>query len=163
MFGKLLLPSLFGMMVAATAASTTAHAQDTAAGDEARVRTLFLTQVAAENAHDIVKLNGVLADSSDDESSPVSFVARAYQFWGKKAVMKHFEETFKGTWHLDPDMARSRVVPLSADTAQIYVPTKVTLGAPGKDAVTATFLINQFAVRTSQGWRFTAILPVPAQ
>ncbi|WP_050478216.1 hypothetical protein [Herbaspirillum rhizosphaerae] len=140
-----------------------AYAQEKGAGDGEAVRALFLKQVDAENAHDLGRLDSILADSLDDQSSPVSFVARAYQFWGKKEVMKHFEEIFKGTWHLEPDMARSRIVTVSTDTVQIYVPTKVTFGAPGKDAVTATFLINQFAVHTSQGWRFTAILPVPAQ
>jgi hypothetical protein len=163
MSAKFLALTLCGMLVAAAAINTVVYAQDRSSDDEERVRALFLTQVDAENAHDIAKLNGVLADSPDGEASPVSFVARAYQFWGKKEVMKHFDETFKGIWHLEPDMARGRVIMLNAVTAQIYVPTKVTLGAPGKDAITATYLINQFAVRTSQGWRFTAILPVPAQ
>jgi hypothetical protein len=163
MFGRLSTLRLFGMMALAAALSNAAYAQEKASTDGELIRALFLTQVDAENGHDIDKLNGVLADSPDDGSSPVSFVARAYQFWGKKEVMKHFEETFRGTWHLEPDMARSRVVTLNADTAQIYVPTKVTLGPPGKDPATATYLINEFAVRTSQGWRFTAILPVPSQ
>ncbi|ARP84591.1 DUF4440 domain-containing protein [Bordetella genomosp. 8] len=144
-------------------AGAAVHAGDTATADREGVRVLFLRQVEAENAHDIAKLDGVLADSPDDGSSPVSFVARAYEFWGKKAVMQHFEQTFKGTWRLDPDMSRARVVPLGADTTQIYVPTKVTLGAPGQAPVTATYLINEFAVRTARGWRFTAILPLPAQ
>ena len=163
MLKKLLAVRLAAMIVVAAASSTVAYAQNVMSSAEEGVRALFLAQVDAENAHDIAKLDGILADSIDDKLSPVSFVARSYQFWGKKEVMKHFEETFKGTWHLEPDMAHSRVVALSADTVQIYVPTKVTLGAPGKDPVTATFLINQFAIRTSQGWRFTAILPVPAQ
>ncbi|WP_150670645.1 YybH family protein [Pandoraea anhela] len=131
--------------------------------DEQRVRSLFLTQVAAENAHDIAALDTVLADGDAQRPSPVSFVARAYRFWGKDAVMQHFREAFAGTWHLAPDERQIRVIPLSDDTAQIYAPTQVTLGAPGKPAVTAPFLINQFAVRTPQGWKFTAILPVPAQ
>ncbi len=132
MLEKLLAVRLAAMIVAVAASSTTACAQDRAAGDREFVRALFLRQVDAENAHDIVKLDGILADSLDDKSSPVSFVARAYQFWGKKEVMEHFEQTFKGTWHLEPDMSRSRVIALNADNVQIYVPTKVTLGAPGQ-------------------------------
>lgn len=163
MMRKLLAPGLLGLAAVAMAASAPAEARDTVAADREDVRALFLSQVEAENAHDIAKLDSVLADSPDDASSPVSFVARAYEFWGKKAVMKHFEETFKGTWRLDPDMSRARVVPLGADTTQIYVPTKVTLGAPGQAPVTAPYLINEFAVRTAQGWRFTAILPLPTQ
>jgi hypothetical protein len=163
MFRKFHVMHVAVMIVVAAISSTVTYAKEKLPDDSEAVRALFLKQVDAENAHDIVKLDSVLADSHDDKSSPVSFVARAYQFWGKSEVMKHFEETFKGTWHLEPDMARSRVIPLGPDTVQIYAPTKVTLGAPGKEAVTATYLINQFAVRTSQGWRFTAILPVPAQ
>jgi hypothetical protein len=142
---------------------TAALAVPWSSADEQSVRTLFLTQVAAENAHDIATLDHVLADVSGDRPSPVSFVARAYRFWGKEAVMQHFHEAFAGTWHLEPDVSQLRVVPLGDDTAQLYVPTQVTLGAAGKPATTATFLINQFAVRTPQGWKFTAILPVPAQ
>jgi hypothetical protein len=163
MFGRFFTARLAAAIVVAAVASSVAYAQEKASGDGEAVRALFLKQVDAENAHDLVRLDSILADSPDDQSSPVSFVARAYQFWGKKEVMKHFDETFKGTWHLEPDMTRSRIITVSADTMQIYVPTKVTYGASGKDAVTATFLINQFAVRTPQGWRFTAILPVPAR
>lgn len=163
MFGKRLAIPLAAVFAVAAVSNALAFTHKGMPNDAEAVRKLFFKQVEAENAHDIVELDSVLADSLEDDSSPVSFVARAYQFWGKKEVMKHFEETFKGTWHLEPDMARSRVITLSPDTVQIYVPTKVTLGALGKDALTATYLINQFAVRTSQGWRFTAILPVPAQ
>lgn len=163
MFGRIFTARLAATIVVAAAASSVAYAQERTSDDGELVRALFIKQMDAENAHDLARLDSILADSLDDQSSPVSFVARAYQFWGKKEVMKHFEQTFKGTWHLEPDMARSRIITVSTDTVQIYVPTKVTYGAAGKDAITATFLINQFAVRTPHGWRFTAILPVPAQ
>ena len=163
MFSRFLVIRLAATAVIGAALGASACVHAAPAPDSAAVRALFLQQVDAENAHDLARLDAVLADSPDDASSPVSFVARAYEFWGKRAVMAHLVETFKGTWHLDPDMSRSRIVALSDDTMQIYVPTRVTLGAPGKAATTASYLINQFAVRTAQGWRFTAILPVPAQ
>ncbi|VVE25822.1 hypothetical protein PCA20602_03387 [Pandoraea capi] len=155
--------TLLPMMALAMMHASVSLAATWSPNDEQRVRSLFLTQVAAENAHDIATLDTVLADSDAGRPSPVSFVARAYRFWGKDAVMQHFREAFAGTWHLEPDAAQIQVIPLSDDTAQLYAPTQVTLGGPGKPAVTAPFLINQFAVRTPQGWKFTAILPVPAQ
>lgn len=138
-------------------------AQTQPSSDALAVRELFLKQVAAENAHDIATLDTVLADTPGNRPSPVSFVARAYRFWGKDAVMKHFQEAFAGTWHLDPQLDQIQVIALSDDTAQLYAPTTVTLGGPGKPAVTGKYLINQFAVRTDKGWKFTAIIPVPAE
>lgn len=52
---------------------------------------------------------------------------------------------------------------LGPDVAQIFAPTRITVGAPGKEAVTVTFLINEIAIRTPDGWRISAIVPVPAE
>jgi len=46
---------------------------------------------------------------------------------------------------------------------QIYAPTRVTLGAAGQPPKTATFLINEFAIRTSAGWKISAVIAVPAE
>jgi hypothetical protein len=142
-----------------------AHAQavDVSPGDILQIRALFLRQTAAESEHDIDALNDVLARAPAGQPDPVSFIARAYQFIGRDAVMAHFRKTFEGTWHLDADESAIRIVPLGADIAQIYAPTRVTIGAAGQQAKTAPFLINEFAIRTPAGWRISAIVPVPAQ
>ena len=141
------------------------HAQttDVDATDVHQIRDLFLRQAAAETAHDIDALDQVIARAPTGQPDPVSFIARAYQFIGREAVMTHFRKTFEGTWRLDTDENAIRIVPLGADIVQIYAPTQVTIGAPGQEPKTAPFLINEFAIRTSAGWRISAIVPVPAQ
>jgi hypothetical protein len=54
-------------------------------------------------------------------------------------------------------------MPLGPDVAHIYAPTRITAGAAGQEAAAYTFLINEFAIRTPEGWRISAIVPVPAQ
>ncbi len=147
-------------------ASAGAHAAPTLAftdQDSEAVRTVFLRQAAAATSHDIVAFENVLADAPPGAPDPVAMVARAYQFWGKPALIAHFKETFKGVWKFEPDPTRIKIVPLTADVAQIYAPTQVTFGASEAVTKTAPFLMYEVAVRTPDGWRIAAIVPVPAQ
>ena len=89
-------------------------------------------------------------------------MARAYRFWGRQAVLEHFRTIFAGTWRFEPDEDAIRVMPLGPDAAHIYAPTRITAGAAGQEAATSTFLVNEFAIRTADGWRISAIVPVPA-
>ena len=131
--------------------------------DEDEVRALFLRQAEAETAHDIAGIEWVLARSREGESDPVNFVARAYRFWGREAVLEHFRTIFAGTWRFEPDISQIRIQPISADVAHIYAPTQITAGAAGTPGSTFHFLVNEFAVRTSAGWRISTIVPIPAQ
>jgi ketosteroid isomerase-like protein len=127
------------------------------------IRELFLRQADAETSHDIDALDNILIRIEPGQSDPVTFVARAYRFWGRDAVMEHFRKTFAGTWIMQPDTNEIRIIPITGDVAQIYAPCSITMGAPGKPANTTTYLINEFAVRTREGWKISAIVPVPAQ
>ena len=131
--------------------------------DIAEIRALFLRQAAGETAHDIEVIDAVLARTPPGQPDPVNFVARAYCFWGRAAVIEHFRTIFAGTWKFEPDHGAIRVIPLGPDVAQIYAPTRITAGAAGQPAATASFLINEFAIRTPDGWRISAIVPVPTQ
>jgi uncharacterized protein (TIGR02246 family) len=152
--------------VAISVASVTAHAAPLHQFDEQdrqEVKAVFLKQAAAATAHDIAAFEQVFAPTPAGQPDPVTFVARAYQFWGKTALIEHFTETFKGVWRFEPDAERVKVIPLTPDTAEIYAPTQVTSGSSGETAKTAPFLVYEVAVRTPQGWRIAAIVPVPAQ
>lgn len=131
--------------------------------DIEEIRALFLRQAAGETAHDIEAIDAILARAAPGQPDPVTFVARAYRFWGREAVLDHFRTVFKGTWRFEPDLSAIRVIPISVDTAQIYAPTQITLGPAGGPAATYPFLVNEFAVRTPEGWRISVIVPVPAQ
>jgi ketosteroid isomerase-like protein len=127
------------------------------------IRALFLRQAAGESSQNIEAVDAVLARAAPGQPDPVAFVARAYRFWGREAVLDHFRTVFKGTWRFEPDLSSLRITPISADTAHIYAPTLITLGPAGGPAATYAFLVNEFAVRTQEGWRIATIVPVPAQ
>jgi hypothetical protein len=133
------------------------------ATDIAEIRALFLRQAAGETAHDNQVIEAVLAHTPPGQPDPVNFVARAYCFWGREAVIDHFRKIFTGTWQFEPDQGAIRVTMLSPDTAHIYAPTRITAGAAGQPPVTYAFLINEFAIRTPEGWRIATIVPVPVQ
>ena len=152
--------------VAISVASVTAHAAPPHQFDEQdrqEVKAVFLKQAAAATAHDIAAFERVFAPTPAGQPDRVTFIARAYQFWGKAALIEHFKETFKGVWKFEPDAERVRVIPLTPDAAEIVAPTQVTFGTSSETAQTAPFLVYEVAVRTSEGWRIAAIVPVPAQ
>ena len=93
----------------------------------------------------------------------VAFLSRAGQFWGRAAVLAHFQSNFTGTWRFVPALPLLHITPLGADAALSYDPTDVTIGKAGEAPVTARFLINEVAARTPAGWRISVIVPVPAK
>ncbi|MBM2714188.1 nuclear transport factor 2 family protein [Mesorhizobium caraganae] len=139
------------------------HSTAVNAADVEEIRALFLRQAAGETAHDIDVIDAVLARALPGQPDPVNFVARAYRFWGREAVIDHFRTVFTGTWRFEPDEEAIRVMPLGSDVAHIYAPTRITAGPADQEAATYTFLVNEFAIRTPEGWRISAIVPVPAQ
>jgi hypothetical protein len=154
-FGALLFPL--------PANPTFVHAVELTANDTKEIRDVFLRQTAAETAHNIDALDDVMAHAAPGQPDPVSFIARARQFWGRDAVMDHFRNAFTGSWRVEPDESAIRIPPLTGDTVQIYAPTRVMFGAVGEPAKTSTFLINEFAIRTQKGWKISAVIPVPAE
>ena len=139
------------------------HATSVSPADIEAIRALFLRQAAGETAHDIEVIKSILANTPPGQPDPVNFVARAYCFWGREAVVDHFRTVFAGTWRFEPDEDAIRILPLGPDAAHIYAPTRITVGAAGQEAATYTFLVNEIAIRTAEGWRIAAIIPVPAQ
>ncbi len=127
------------------------------------IRALFLRQCAAESAHDLRVLDDVLLRSPPGEADPVAFVARAYTFWGRDALLEHFRTLFEGVWIMEPDETLLRVIPIGPDTAHIYAPCRVTVGELDKPPATANYLINEFAVRTPEGWKISTMVPVPTR
>ena len=154
---------LAGLTSAALSSATAGAAAGTfSETGRQQVRAVFERQAQAATAHDLDAFSAVFA-APGEFGDPVTFVARPYQLWNKPAVIEHFRETFKGVWKFEPDLAQLRVITLTADVAQLYAPTRITLGQSPADARTATYLVYEVAVRTPAGWRIGAIVPSAAQ
>ena len=156
---KIIAATVMAFLVAGPAMAT----EDDAASDIQAVRALFLRQAAGATANDIHEMEAVFAVTPAGQPDPESFVARAYRYWGREAVLAHFRRIFAGTWRFEPDEAAIQVTMLGKDVAQIYAPTRVTVGPPGQPATTSQFHMTEFAIRTSDGWRIATIVAVPAQ
>jgi len=158
---------VFGQVAAVSflllAGVTSAYADGVTSADTQEIRALVLRKAAAETAHDLGAITGTLAHAAPGQPDPVTYVARAYRFWGSEAVVEHFQKVFAGTWRVEPEQDAIRITPLNADTVQVYMPARVTVGAAGQPATTSTYLINEFAIRTPAGWKIAAVIPVPAE
>jgi uncharacterized protein (TIGR02246 family) len=126
------------------------------AAPEDEVKAVFERFVVAQNAHDLKAVGELLLDAPH-----FLRITRGTPIWGREAALKRFEALYQGTWRLEPDTAALRVMMVGDNAAHVYVPIVFSIGAPGQDAQTTRFLMNQILVKTSGGWRVASILPIP--
>ena len=127
------------------------------AGTEDDIKAVFNAFVSAQNAHDSKAVSNTLHDSPN-----LLWITRGTTVWGREAALKRFEALYQGTWRLEPEAGAFKLIMLGTDTAQIFVPIVFTVGAPGQTAQPTRFLMNQILIKTAEGWRVSAILPIPA-
>lgn len=126
------------------------------AGPKDEIRTLFDRFVAAQKAHDLSAVRGLLWDSAS-----FLWVTRGTPIWGREAGLKRFETLYQGTWRRQANAAELHVTMLSNDVAQLYVPIVFTIGPAGQPRQTTRFLMNQAIIKTPAGWKVASILPIP--
>jgi hypothetical protein len=129
----------------------------TLAAPPEEVRQAFDRFVAAQNAHDLRAVEGLLLDSPD-----FLWITRGMPIWGREAALKRFRALYEGTWQLAPEAGALKVVLLSDNVAQLFVPIAFSIGAAGQAPQATRFLMNQVLVKTPTGWKVSAILPIPA-
>jgi hypothetical protein len=121
--------------------------------------------IDAENRHDLAAMRPLVWISPN-----ALFVAKTATaaegnwagFWGTETVLQHLGDLYKaGPFRIDPDYASEKVVALSHDVAQTYVPVKITVAYAGQVPVPKPFLMILEWVRTSDGWRMATDIAVP--
>lgn len=127
------------------------------AGPEDDVWMAFDRFVTAQNNHDIKAVGSQLLDSPD-----FLWVTRGTAIWGHDAAIKRLAALYEGTWRLEPETPKLKIVLLGSGVAQIHVPIMFTIGAPGQLPQQTRFLMNQFLIDTPNGWKISSILPIPA-
>jgi hypothetical protein len=137
------------------------------ADDVEAVRALYRRLIDAENRHDIAAVRRLVWVSPN-----TLFVAKTATaaegnwagFWGTEVVLQHLNDLYKaGPFRIDPDYDRERVVALSHDVAETYVPVSITVAYAGQVPVPKPFLMILEWVRTPDGWRMATdiALPIP--
>jgi hypothetical protein len=121
------------------------------------VLAVYTRFIAGQNAHDRAVVSEVLLDSKD-------FVWAQYggnSIWGYKEAMEAFEEAWKGTWKLDPQMQELRIASVSPGVAVLLTPLLSTVGDPGKNPSTIPARWGGVFVKTKSGWRIASIFITP--
>jgi hypothetical protein len=150
---------------AAAAAPTDADPLDQASRD--RVRALFKQLIDAENRHDLNAVRPLVWASPN-----ALFVAKTATaaegnwagFWGADVVLSHLGELYNaGSFHIEPDYERVKVVGIAPDVAETYASVQITVAYAGQTPVPKPFLMILNWVRTPEGWRMATdiALPIP--
>src|SRR5262245_38696016 len=137
------------------------------ANDLETLRALYRRLIDAENRHDIAAVRPLVWVSPN-----ALFCAKAATaaegnwagFWGTEVVLQHLDDLYKsGSFRIDPDYDKEKVVALSHDVAETYVPVNITVAYAGQIPVPKPFLMILEWVRTPVGWRMATdiALPIP--
>jgi hypothetical protein len=175
MFARALRPLLLTVMLAEASAALAASEiprnptleRSLSADDEAELRALYQRLIEAEDRHDIAAVRSFVWNSPD-----ALFVAKTATaaegnwagFWGTEVVLQHLDDLYKaGPFHIEPDYNKEKIVALSRDVAETYVPVTITVAYAGQDPVPKPFLMILEWVRTPEGWRMASdiALPIP--
>src|SRR5271170_7967546 len=143
------------------------HDNSLSARDLEELKTLYKRLIDAENRHDIAAVSAFVWVSPN-----TLFVAKTAtaaegnwaDFWGAEVVLQHLDDLYKaGPFRIDPDYDKEKVVALSRDVAETYVPVHITVAYAGQVAVPKPFLMILEWVRTPDGWRMATdiALPIP--
>jgi hypothetical protein len=136
------------------------------AATEQELRATYKRLIDAENAHDIEAVKRIIW-----QSPSALFVAKTKTaaegnwagFWGADTVADHINELFQGTFVMTPDYSREKVVQLSQDVAQTYVPLEISVGYAGQSGTPKPFLMIVEWVRVGGEWKMATdiALPIP--
>jgi hypothetical protein len=85
-------------------------------------------------------------------------------FWGNEAIDQKLRDIgSSGPVVLEPDYSKLRVVGLTRDVAESYVPMNITVSYAGQDGTARPFLMIINWLRVEDDWKIASeiILPVP--
>jgi hypothetical protein len=145
----------------------------TARGDEViststeqELRKLYRQLIDAENAHDIAAVRRFVW-----RSPAALFVAKTKTaaegnwagFWGTNTVVEHINDLFQGTFFMNPDFSREKVVQLSRDVVETYMPLQISVAYAGQSGKPKPFLMIVEWVRDDGRWKMATdiALPIP--
>lgn len=164
---------LFAVLTASTI-STGAIAPASAAGKEPLdaaslnlIKSKFGTLMQLANAHDFKALHEMFWQSSSTllvAKSAIQSEGNWAGYWGNAAIDQKLHDIgSSGPVVLDPDYAKLKVVGLTREVAESYVPMNITVSYAGQDGTARPFLMIINWLRVGKYWKIASeiILPVP--
>ena len=161
---------LLSAILVASALSTGAVAASSEPLDSAELSTIkakFGTLMELANKHDFVALHDMFWQSPSTllvAKSAIPSEGNWAGFWGNEAVDRKLHDIgSSGPVVLEPEYSKLRVVGLTRDVAESYVPMNITVSYAGQSGTPKPFLMIINWLRIGQDWKIASeiILPVP--
>ncbi|SJZ58172.1 hypothetical protein SAMN02745126_01721 [Enhydrobacter aerosaccus] len=150
---------------AATAPAASEEPLDAATLDI--IRSQFGKLMELANKHDFKALHGMFWQSPSTllvAKSAIPSEGNWAGYWGNKAVDEKLHDIgSSGPVVLEPDYSKFKVVGLTHDVAESYVPMTITVSYAGQDGTPKPFLMIINWLRVGNDWKVASeiILPVP--
>ena len=150
-----------------TAAAPAASAEPLDAATLNTIRLQFGRLMELANAHDFKALHGMFWQSPSAllvAKSAIPSEGNWAGFWGNEAIDQKLQDIgSSGPVVLAPDYAKLKVVGLTRDVAESYVPMNITVSYAGQDGTPRPFLMIINWLRVGEDWKVASeiILPVP--
>ena len=132
-----------------------------------KIKSQFGRLMELANKHDFKALHGMFWQSPSTllvAKSAIPSEGNWAGFWGNEAVDKKLHDIgSSGPVALEPDYAKLKVVGLTRDVAESYVPMNITVSYAGQDGTARPFLMIINWLRIGKDWKVASeiILPVP--
>ena len=124
---------------------------------QTEILAVYARFIAGQNAHDRAAVSDVLLDSKDFVWAQLGGTS----LWGQKEAMDAFQEQWKGTWTLDPQLREVRIASVAPNVAVLITPLLFTQGEPGGKPSTVPIRWSGVFVKTAGGWRISSIFITP--
>ncbi|WP_166297998.1 hypothetical protein [Bradyrhizobium sp. 2S1] len=131
------------------------------------IRSKFGRLMQLANNHDFKALHGMFWQSPSTllvAKSAIQSEGNWAGFWGNEAVDQKLHDIgSSGPVVLAPDYSKLRIVGLTRDVAESYVPMNITVSYAGQDGTARPFLMIINWLRVGNDWKVASeiILPVP--
>ncbi|WP_050425169.1 hypothetical protein [Bradyrhizobium tropiciagri] len=160
--------------IAASALATGPVASASAVGKEpldaaslSAIKSKFGKLLELANKHDFKALHGMFWQSPSTllvAKSAVQSEGNWAGFWGNEAIDQKLHDIgSSGLVVLEPDYSKLKIVGLTRDVAESYVPMNITVSYAGQDGTARPFLMIIDWLRVGKDWKVASeiILPVP--
>lgn len=153
--------------IGAVAAAPAVRKEPLDAATLSAIKSRFGRLMELANNHDFKALHGMFWQSPSTllvAKSAIQSEGNWAGFWGNEAVDQKLHDIgSSGPVVLEPDYSKLKVVGLTRDVAESYVPMNIAVSYAGQDGTARPFLMIINWLRVGMDWKVASeiILPVP--
>ena len=165
---KMLFAFAFAALSAATSSAAPVGARDELnAATLATIKSRFDKLMDLANRHDVTAIHDMFWQSPSAllvAKSAVPSEGNWAGFWGNAAIDRKLHDiAASGPVVLTPDLSKLRVVGLTRELAESYVPVTISVSYAGQDGTPKPFLLIVDWLKVGTDWKIASeiILPIP--